>query len=205
MPNVPNAGSHMTTHTRNGKIARLPRSIREELNRRLADGEIGKQLVAWLNNLTEVQKVLAADFQKRPISEQNLTEWKQGGFEDWQKHQEARAWVQQLVEESDDLAADSGSVPLAERAAIPVMLALENLIRQVATDSDAAEQRKTILSVSQQLTQLRKAGLETERLRLERDRWAMKKEEMRRLAVIQAHNWKTIDLSAPSENQTKSN
>jgi len=32
--------------TRNGKIARLPKDIREELNRRLEDGEPGKHLVA---------------------------------------------------------------------------------------------------------------------------------------------------------------
>lgn len=34
--------------TRNGKIARLPRTIRQELNRRLLDVEQGKTLVAWL-------------------------------------------------------------------------------------------------------------------------------------------------------------
>ena len=36
--------------TRNGKIARLTRSIREELKQRLNDGEQGKTLVAWLNS-----------------------------------------------------------------------------------------------------------------------------------------------------------
>ena len=45
--------------TRNGKIARLPRAIRDELNCRLADGEIGGRLVDWLNGLPEVQKILA--------------------------------------------------------------------------------------------------------------------------------------------------
>jgi hypothetical protein len=35
--------------TRNGKIARLPRAMRDGLNRRLRDGEEGKKLVAWLN------------------------------------------------------------------------------------------------------------------------------------------------------------
>jgi len=32
--------------TRVGKIARLPREIREQLNRRLQDGEPGKRLVS---------------------------------------------------------------------------------------------------------------------------------------------------------------
>jgi hypothetical protein len=34
--------------TRNGKIARLPLAVRQELNRRLDEGEQGKKLVAWL-------------------------------------------------------------------------------------------------------------------------------------------------------------
>src|SRR6266568_3205109 len=37
-----------------GKIARLPLAIREQLNRRLQDGEIGRDLVVWLNSAPEV-------------------------------------------------------------------------------------------------------------------------------------------------------
>jgi hypothetical protein len=36
----------------------LPRDIREQLNRRLDDGEPGVQLATWLNSLPEVQAVL---------------------------------------------------------------------------------------------------------------------------------------------------
>jgi len=35
--------------TRNGKIARLPLGIRQQLNQRLLDGQQGKLLVLWLN------------------------------------------------------------------------------------------------------------------------------------------------------------
>ena len=40
--------------TRNGKIARLPRQVRDQLNRRLRDGQKGNQLAAWLNSLPKV-------------------------------------------------------------------------------------------------------------------------------------------------------
>ena len=40
---------------RNGKIARLPYKIREQLNVRLQDGELGTRLVDWLNGLPEAQ------------------------------------------------------------------------------------------------------------------------------------------------------
>ena len=48
--------------TRNGKIARLPRAIRDELNRRLDDGEPGVQLVNWLNGVPEVRDILRNEF-----------------------------------------------------------------------------------------------------------------------------------------------
>ena len=48
--------------TRNGKIARLPKTVQEELNRRLDNNEPGKRLVAWLNSRPEVQAVITAEF-----------------------------------------------------------------------------------------------------------------------------------------------
>jgi hypothetical protein len=79
--------------TRTGKIARLPKNIREELNQRLDDGNQGARLVAWLNSLPEVQAVLARDFEGKAISEQNLSEWRKGGFRDWQSKTE---WLQMV-------------------------------------------------------------------------------------------------------------
>jgi hypothetical protein len=35
--------------TRNGKIARLPKAIRDQLNKNLEDGMPGCRLVDWLN------------------------------------------------------------------------------------------------------------------------------------------------------------
>jgi len=46
---------------RKGKIARLPRALRHELNRRLADNEDGGVTLNWLNALPEVKAVLARD------------------------------------------------------------------------------------------------------------------------------------------------
>ena len=64
--------------TRNGKIARLPQPLREELNRRLDQGVPGRPLLQWLNSLPEVQAVLAADFGDRPINKQSLSQWRHG-------------------------------------------------------------------------------------------------------------------------------
>jgi hypothetical protein len=92
-------------NARNGKIARLPRSVRNQLNERLERSEPGPRLLAWLNALKEVKKVVQNDFAGVPISKQNLSEWRQGGFEEWLARrdlcEDARD-VTQLAEEMDD-------------------------------------------------------------------------------------------------------
>jgi hypothetical protein len=62
--------------TRNGKIARLPLTIRRQLNLRLQNGELAQDLLSWLDQLPEVQAILAARFAAKPIDQSNL--WKQG-------------------------------------------------------------------------------------------------------------------------------
>ena len=77
-------------------MARLPKAIRDELNRRLADGEQGKRLVVWLNGLEEVQAVLKADFQGKSINDQNMTAWKQGGYQDWAQKEDVAELAAEL-------------------------------------------------------------------------------------------------------------
>ena len=83
--------------SRIGKIARLSQYLREQLNRRIEDGEPGRKLVEWLNSSASVRETLDIYFNGRPITEQNLSEWKQGGFKDWQRHQESRALARDFL------------------------------------------------------------------------------------------------------------
>ena len=61
-----------------GKIARLPESIREEVGRRMENGEMGPELIPWLNSLPETKAILDKWFGGRPINPQNLSEWRRG-------------------------------------------------------------------------------------------------------------------------------
>src|SRR6266852_4981638 len=99
--------------THKGKIGRLPLDIREQLNRRLQDGEIGKELVVWLNSVPEVQAVLKAEFGDRPVNEPNLSDWRTGGYEDWRVQQETMQQVNQLVANAKELGGAS-QTPLSE-------------------------------------------------------------------------------------------
>jgi hypothetical protein len=114
------------THT--GKIARLSREIRDQLNRRLQDGEKGRRLVEWLNALPEVQSVLKAEFDGRSISGQNLSKWKLDGYREWLTQQEIlgdtrqlSANARELTDATDGKLADHLATVLAARYASMLM------------------------------------------------------------------------------------
>jgi transposase InsO family protein len=89
-PPPPPAMPPVAYTSRVGKIARLPLAIREQLNKRLLDGESGKTLLVWLNGLLDVQAVLGREFNGASISKQNLSEWRRGGFADFLQTNAAR-------------------------------------------------------------------------------------------------------------------
>src|SRR5580698_3121104 len=86
---------------RNGKIARMPAGIRAGVNELLRDGRQAEEILEWLNGLPGVQKLLAEQFDSAPINKQNLGAWRQGGYQDWLRHEEACDFLRELDEEAD--------------------------------------------------------------------------------------------------------
>jgi hypothetical protein len=70
-------------HALTGKIARLPDELREQINQRLLDGQGDPEILPWLNELPAVKTVLAAKFKGEPITKQNMTNWRQIGYQRW--------------------------------------------------------------------------------------------------------------------------
>jgi hypothetical protein len=179
--------------TRNGKIARLPRYIREELNARLREGEQGKQLVQWLNALKPVQEILSDQFHSSPISEQNLSEWKQGGFQDWLRHQDSLEWVKRLQEESGELAEEVGLLPLSDRLSPSVALAFGRLLATAAAgDLKDTKCRDDLIALARELSALRKDDHEAARLQMEIERYQREqaaREAREDAAAIYAEEW----------------
>ena len=159
--------------TRNGKIARLPRAVRQELNRRLDDGEQGKKLVVWLNALPEVQAIVAAEFGGKPIREQNLSEWKQGGYRDWVAQQEALEMVERLGEDAAEWDGE-GRAPLTDTLALWVAARYAVATRRVAEAGDV-EGWRLLREMCSDIVELRKGDHSAERLQIERERLALEK------------------------------
>jgi len=82
---------------RRGKVARLPRAIREALNQRLRDGLPASEVLPWLNALPEVRAVLHTRFHGKPIAADNLSWWRRGGFAEWRQQQEIQEAIVKVL------------------------------------------------------------------------------------------------------------
>ncbi len=77
-------------HPRTGKIARLPAPIREAINRMIEDGLPYKAIIQKLQSSTPPLPY--------PISEMNLSNWRNGGHQDWLQHQRRDQLLSQYPE-----------------------------------------------------------------------------------------------------------
>jgi len=162
----------------NGKIARLPHAIRNQLNLRLQDGEPGAKLVQWLNGLPEVQIVLQAEFDGRPIREQNISEWKKRGFREWQIQQDALEQLPQVVTEAAEL---NGQVngKLTDHLAVWLTAHLMAAVRRLAAaDLPDAARWKLLHEACADLVALRRGDQNSEGLSIERERLSYLKEDL---------------------------
>jgi hypothetical protein len=155
--------------TRKGKIARLPHHIREQLNQRLQDGHDARQLMDWLGTLSEVQPVLDEHFHGNPISPKNLSEWRQGGFQEWQHQQLALSLVDNLQDDTalgqkeltDDLTAK-----LARWVAIHMAASAQSMI---AYEEDPKLRWARLGDLCNRLARLRHGELSSQRLSLDHE------------------------------------
>ena len=175
--------------SRRGKIARLPREVREQLNRRLADGEPGKPLVAWLNGLTEVQAVLAAEFGGNAIREQNLSEWKQGGYQEWLSQQEALEVARQLSADAGEIE-DTGPTPLTDRVATWLTARYVVAARKLAA-TDGEPDFAKLREFCSDLVALRRGDHYAERLKLDRARLEFERQESPEQFEKRCREWLT--------------
>jgi hypothetical protein len=149
------------------KIARLPRSVRNELNRRLDNGELGVAILDWLNGLEEVQRALGIAHGGRPVTEQNLSDWRNGGFQDWKRNQDACDWASRLSCRAGRIADEAGLMPLSDSVASIATLALGKRLEEL-TEVSLSDQaaREEFLVLLKELTRIRLNDRKSARLRM---------------------------------------
>ena len=153
---------------RTGKIARLPHEIRQQLNRRLEDSEEAEPILKWLNALPEVKKVLNEKFGAHPLSKQNLSEWRLGGFREWQAREDAMDFLNNLDDQpthNPQTSSSSSTGRLSLWLALQYALAARALVESTA---DQPARWARLREICADISRLRRSDLFAERLELER-------------------------------------
>jgi hypothetical protein len=143
---------------RNGKIATLPHIIIEELNCRLDAGQDGPALLDWLNTHPDVQQSLQEDWEGQPLTKQNLSQWRLGGYREWQLRQDLEEHAQELAEHHHDLDDDLDlqSLPGQLAAALATRYAALLNTWQGQPDADLADELRLLHSLNRDIALLQK-------------------------------------------------
>ena len=142
-PYSPPVSSPTMTLPRKGKIGRLPLRVREQLNLRIADGVETTPLLAWLNAQVDTQEILRRDFASRPVTPQNLSEWCQGGFQDWLRAQRTLDLARDMAEQADSLDKIMGAERYSERLSTIMAAQLAQIAIPLMEETGDLKQRWT--------------------------------------------------------------
>ena len=158
--------------TRNGKIARLHKKIRDQLNHRLQNGQPGPEILAWLNALPSVPRILRHHFAGQPILQQNLSQWRKGGYADWLRHQETQAKTNWIVERSNEIDTSDDSQYLCEPLARVLTADLVQHTHDLAAIKNPKERWKQFREVCGELSRLRYGTHYARTMDLSWQRWS---------------------------------
>ena len=124
----------MNSHHRRGKIARLPQSLRDLVNRLLADGAEYKQIIGELEKHREQWPPGITGFNKT-----NITQWRMGGYKEWLANNELREDRRADREQIFELLRDKSSSDIERAVPAVAQLKLFDLLFRTDT-GELAEQ-----------------------------------------------------------------
>lgn len=168
---------------RQGKFARLPHSLREEVNRRLLNGQTAGVILAWLNAQPEAVTVWDDLFEGAPATPQNLSEWRSGGYKEWRARQEKTENLKTLSRFALDLARSGGHIADGAAAIISgqILEALEqagNIAVTGGTDDAEADPSKGLANMAKAVASLQSSGVARQRVELEKRRTDQKDQQI---------------------------
>ena len=153
---------------RTGKIARLPRDLREQVNTALRDGATAAHVSALIDQ-AKTNGAKNGDGSEIEIpNDQNVTNWREGGYADWLREQERLEGLQAKREFALELVRQNEGSKVPEAA----MILAASQISEVLEEFDVA-QLKTLLAeapenyaqVVNALTKLSKGNLDVQKFK----------------------------------------
>ena len=129
----------MSDHAGQGKIQRAPLEIREGLNRRLLNGELGPQVLPWLNGLADVQRICRDHFAGEEVSSKNLSDYRTGAYQKWLNSRATMQRQKELSAHALEIVQSSGR-NLSDAAAALAAGKLLNAVEAIADDETPPEE-----------------------------------------------------------------
>jgi len=178
-----------------GKIGSFPAKIREGVNRRLHDGQNSSEILPWLHSLEEVLEILDEHWGEQPVTPQNLSEWRKGGYRIWQKSQERHQSLQQLTEWA--LSIEDKINPEAINKVSRGITAGKLLELVEIADEETAlglidtlgEMTRSEAAASKARTARERLALQRDQVELRKDEHALSREKFETLAVEKFLTW----------------
>ena len=173
--------------TRNGKIARLPHSVRTELNERLRDGQGGQELLDWLNGVREAKALVKLKFAGVPFNPNNLSEWREGGYLDWLKQQDALELARQMRERALELQRETarGLGEFHENLSAVLTLELACSTQALLDEAkDPLDRWKRLRGAVRLANALRRGEQKETQTRIKREQWEAKTAQMEKNRLI---------------------
>ena len=159
-----------------GKIKSLPLAIRNEVNRRLDENHLHREIAEWLNTLKEVRKVMVEKWEGKPVTKFAIDCWRRSGYPEWKRKREHLDQLKELSEYALKLGQAAGGSVADGSAAIAggrIMSLLE-----AASDEDMLKMVRVISELRAgdfTKTRLKQAD---QKLELERKRFQRQSTEM---------------------------
>jgi len=106
-------------HRRTGRIARLPKATRDQLNRMILDGVPYAEIIQKLGE------------EGKDLLEKNLTTWRAGAFQDWLRQQQRIELIQSKQEMAMDFFGQNAGTSLYEASRQIATAQLSELISKL--------------------------------------------------------------------------
>lgn len=144
---------------RRGKIARLPRKLRDRVNQLLDDGTSYPDIISQLQESKDPPLPYS-------ISENNLSNWHDGGFQDWLKHQEELDRMDARLDFALDLAEGERAAQLQDLSLKLASIRFCEYLSQVSlADLSTEDERKTYLRLLMALPRISREALNLQKYR----------------------------------------
>lgn len=184
-----------------GKIGSFPADIRDEINRRLLDGESATQILPWLNQEPRVLEILDERWAEQPVSPQNLSEWRQGGYQDFLRRRERSSHLKTLTEWAVKLSED---VPVERLTGAAQRIMAGHILEMIEglESTEAIALMEALGDVTAATERSRKNDIAAEKLEIARERLrqsdeqrALEREKFETQSVEKFLQWQGTDAA----------